>query len=265
MAEAGPWRDGSVSMKAGVFSIVTWKKAAAVPGQWGYSIVSDEGHPPGGLFITFEGIDGSGKSTLARFVFRELGEELGADRLIMTYEPGGWDGGESLRAIILGRDLKNVLTETLLFLADRTEHVERVIRPGLESGKVILCERYSDSTLAYQVFGKDFPRKIVEDISARAGFPKPDVTFWLDVPVKVAMERIVTRKGDPDRFEKDKSLLERIRIGYGAMEHEDPERFKKLDGTMDPEVLSNSVASTIMDLLKRKRGGGEIPWQEGEG
>jgi dTMP kinase len=252
-------------MKVGVFSIVTWKRAVTVLDQWGYSIVSDDGHPSRGLFVTFEGIDGSGKSTLARLVFRELAEELGADRLIMTYEPGGWDGGESLRAVILGRDLKNVLTETLLFLADRTEHVERVIRPGLESGKVVLCERYSDSTLAYQVFGKNFPREIVENIRTRADFPEPDVTFWLDVPVKIAMKRIVTRKGDPDRFEKDGSLLERIKIGYGAIGREDPGRFKRLDGTMGPKVLSNSVASTIMDLIKRKKDAGERPWQEDEG
>jgi len=181
-------------------------------------------------------------------------ERLGADRLIMTREPGGWDGGESLRKTLLGGNLKSVLTETLLFLADRAEHVERVIRPGLEGGKVILCERYSDSTLAYQVYGKNFPRWIVEEISAGGRFPRPDLTFWLDVPVGVALGRIVARKGKPDRFEKDGPLLERIRFGYGTLCREDPERFKRIDGTKDPGDLVDTMVSSIMAFLTRKRG-----------
>lgn len=216
------------------------------------STSSDKGHPSVGLFITFEGIDGSGKSTLTGSVFRKLVEKLGADRLIMTHEPGGWNGGEALRAALLSEDSKCVLTETLLFLADRAEHVARIIRPGLEAGKVILCERYSDSTLAYQVYGKNFPRKIVEDISSVGRFPRPDLTFWLDVPVRVALDRIIARGGKPDRFEEDSPLLERIGLGYGTLCREDPERFKRMDGTEEPGGLADTIVSNIMALLMRE-------------
>jgi len=225
-----------------------------VSGHWGSSTSFDERHPSLGLFITFEGIDGSGKSTLAGSVFRKLAERLGTDRMVMTHEPGGWEGGEVLRETLIGGDLKSVLTETLLFLADRAEHVERVIRPGLGAGKVILCERYSDSTLAYQVFGKSFPRGVVEEISAGGRFPRPDLTFWLDVPVRVALGRIVARKGKPDRFEKDGPLLERIRLGYGTLCHEEPERVKRMDGTNDPGDLADTMVSSIMALLMKKGG-----------
>ena len=215
---------------------------------------SDRVAAPRGLFITFEGIDGSGKSTQAESSFRSLIEELGEERLLRTFEPGGWTGGETIRSAILRRDLKSVFTETFLFLADRTEHVERVIEPGLTSGKLVLCERFSDSTLAYQVYGKGFPREILEEINARAGFPRPDITFWFDVPVQEAIERIAARKGVPDRFEKDGDLLDRIRLGYETICSEDPERFIRLDGTAKPDHLNRTVVTRILGMLKERRG-----------
>jgi dTMP kinase len=241
-------------MKGGGSSIDTSKGTTTVPDRSVSSTGSDSVTAPRGLFITFEGIDGSGKSTQAESSFRGLIEELGEDRLVRTFEPGGWAGGETIRSTILRGDLKSVFTETLLFLADRAEHVERVIGPGLTSGKLVLCERFSDSTLAYQVFGKGFPREILEEINARAGFPRPDITFWFDVPVAEAIGRIVARKGVPDRFEKDGALLERIRLGYETICSEEPERFIRLDGTAKLDHLNRTVVTKILGMLKESRG-----------
>jgi dTMP kinase len=205
-----------------------------------------------GLFVTFEGIDGSGKSTQSSATFECLCRNLGEDRIIRTFEPGGWEGGGSIRSVILSGAMKSTWTEVLLFLADRSEHVERVIRPSLLSGKVVICERFSDSTIAYQVFGKGFPRDVLDGISSFASFPEPDITFWLDIPVRVAMERINSRHTDPDRFESDHELLERIATGYAVLSRCEPDRIKRLDGMAPAEDLTETIVSVIMKRIEEK-------------
>ena len=202
-----------------------------------------------GLFVTFEGIDGSGKSTQSKAVFESLSAILGKDRVIKTHEPGDWSGGRDLRKTIISGNIRSTWAEVLIFLADRCEHVERIIRPALISGMVVLCERYSDSTTAYQVFGRGFPEDLFCEISRRALLPIPDVTFWFDIPVSVAMERIASRKSIPDRFENDAALLERISSGYESIFRNEPERITRLDGTSPESWLTQVIVSRILELI----------------
>jgi len=177
------------------------------------------------LFVTFEGIDGSGKSSLSEATGVAVASVLGGENIVRTHEPGGWDGGETLRSLILSGSSENTWTELLLFLADRCEHVHRVIRPAILSGKVILCERFTDSTVAYQSFGRGFPRDIIETFSQSRG-------------------------KTPDRFEKDPGLLERIASGYRTIHESEPERVIRIDGNLPPGVISSEVSSVILDRLE---------------
>lgn len=198
------------------------------------------------LFVTFEGIDGSGKSTQSKAVFEYLAGILGRERVLKTYEPGGWDGGGAIRSAIISGSIESMWTEVLLFLADRCEHVERVIRPALISGVIVLCERFSDSTIAYQSFGRGFPKEVLDDIALKANIPVPEMTFWLDVPVNIAQERIASRKGSPDRFETDTALLKRISSGYESIFHSEPERITRLDGRSASSALTEKIVSQIL-------------------
>lgn len=200
------------------------------------------------MFVTFEGIDGSGKSTQSKAVFESLVEILGSKRVLRTHEPGGWNGGESIRSAIISGNFENIWAEVLLFLADRCEHVERVIRPALQSGVIVLCERFSDSTIAYQSFGRGFPKTVLDDISSKANIPVPEMTFWFDIPVEIALERIGSRKGSPDRFEEDAALLERISNGYENLFLVEPERIIRLDGRSASSELTESI---VFKILKR--------------
>lgn len=204
------------------------------------------------MFVTFEGIDGSGKSSLSEATGVAVASVLGGENIVRTHEPGGWDGGETLRSLILSGSSENTWTELLLFLADRCEHVHRVIRPAILSGKVILCERFTDSTVAYQSFGRGFPRDIIETFSQRAGFPVPDITFWIDLPVETALKRIIDRGKNPDRFERDPGLLERIASGYRTIHESEPERVVRIDGNLPPGVISSEVSSVILDRLEAR-------------
>ncbi len=209
------------------------------------------------MFVTFEGIDGSGKSSLSEAAENNIVPRLGRERVIRTHEPGGWEKGQGLRSLILSGSSESTWTEVLLFLADRCEHVHRVIGPAILSGKVILCERFTDSTVAYQSYGRGFPKDIIEVFSQRAGFPVPDITFWIDLPVGTALKRIRGRGTAPDRFEKDPGLLERIALGYRTIHESEPERVFRIDGNLSPEVISSEVSSVILDRLEAWQDRGE--------
>ena len=158
------------------------------------------------MFITIEGIDGSGKSTQAIRLSRWL-EDFTGRRTISTFEPGGWDGGKSLREFILGSKGYSALSELLLFLADRSEHVSRVILPALTEGHNVICERYNDSTLAYQSGGHKLKISDAERLIAACNFPEPDIKIFLDIDPETAYSRITSRT--PDKFEAEGLLLMR--------------------------------------------------------
>ena len=187
------------------------------------------------LFITFEGIEGSGKTTHLRRLaawLRAAGHEV-----LETREPGGTPAGSALRTLLLGTDAVPLspLAELLLYCADRTQHVEEVIRPALAAGRVVLCDRFSDSTIAYQGYGRGLDLVTVRalDATARAGL-SPDLTFLLDCPVPVGLARAGVRRGTAvggDRFERETlEFHARVRAGFAALAAAEPTRFCTLDG-----------------------------------
>ncbi len=155
------------------------------------------------LFITLEGIDGSGKSTQAKKIAEWL-ENFTGRKTICTFEPGGWEGGRTLREFILGSKDYNALSELLLFLADRSEHVEKVILPALNSGHNVICERYNASTMAYQSGGHKLELSHVKRIISACNFPEPDAKIFLDLTPEIAFERMKSRKNLNDKSEDDK-------------------------------------------------------------
>jgi dTMP kinase len=182
------------------------------------------------MFISFEGCEGCGKTTHSRTLAEYLREQ-GKDVLV-TREPGGTRFGEKLREILLdaAEDFSD-RAEIFLFAADRIQHVQTVIRPALQQGKVVLCDRYIDSTFAYQVGGRRLPRELVNYlIFVSADGLLPDLTFYLDVPPAVGLARAGQRKETATRFEKeDAAFHQRVRQSFLSLVRENPVRIKAID------------------------------------
>jgi len=182
-----------------------------------------------GLFISFEGIDGAGKSThIARL--QEHLRALGRD-VCLTREPGGTPLGESIREWVLHQPVDTV-TEVLLMFAARAEHLDKVIRPALQAGHVVLCDRFTDATLAYQGAGRGVDMSFLRALAARveAG-TRPTLTVLFDVPPAVSRERLAGLK-TPDRFEQEQQdFFERVRQGYLELAAAEPGRFVVLDAS----------------------------------
>ena len=194
------------------------------------------------MFITFEGIDGCGKSTQARLLVDKLCSARGEDSVIWTKEPGGWPGGNSLRQILLEGSLRHPLTELFLFLADRCEHVEQVILPALAAGEIVVCERYNDSTMAYQWGGRGIDREKIDGLFRWASFPSPDITFWIDLPAEKAYDRMVSRGTPPDRLESEGiPFLSRVRQGFFTLAEENPDRIVTVDGNKEAAFLASEI------------------------
>lgn len=202
-----------------------------------------------GLFVSFEGIEGCGKSTQ---VDRLLGELTGRRvPCVAMREPGGTPLGQQVRAILL--DLANAdmtpQAELLLYGASRAQLVRAAIRPAFSRGHVVLCDRYADSTLAYQCFGRGLARATVDAVNdvATDGL-WPDVTILLDVPVEVGIGRV---RGEPDRIEREGlDFHQRVRDGFLALAAASPARFFVLDGTEPVDALAVRVAKRVLDSLK---------------
>ncbi len=202
-----------------------------------------------GLFITFEGIDGCGKSTQLNLAEKFLIKE-GRDVLI-TREPGAKGLGEKLREILLNYD-GNVSDkcESFLFLADRAQHIDEIVQPALNSGKIVLCDRYTDSTLAYQGWGR---KQNIDEINMlnniATGGLKPDLTFVFDVDIETSFKRVGKNK---DRMESaGYDFHQRVRNGYLELAKQEPERIKVIDGTKSVNEISDEVIKNINILLKK--------------
>jgi len=200
------------------------------------------------MFITFEGIDGSGKSTQARLFAEWLKGSCGR-RVLLTREPGGWDGGSILRSMVINGELKHPWSEAYLFMLDRAEHVAQILNPALVSGADVVCERYHDSTLAYQVWGRGLPIDVFDRLAELSAFPVPDVTLLLDLPVETAMRRAAVR-GSLDAFESEGAcFMTRIREGYLALAKREPKRWVVLDC----ESLSvNDVFDAVLNSVRAR-------------
>ena len=211
-----------------------------------------------GLLVTFEGIEGSGKSTLISLVHDALVKK-DLD-LTVTREPGGSDLGRSLRKALLDPAAAAVspMAELFLYAADRAQHINDVIAPALRAGNVVLCDRFSDATLAYQGYGRGLPLDIVREVDGKAtGGLKPDLTVLLDISTREGIKRARgrnERKGvsDESRFDnEDLPFHEAVRDGYLALSESDPERFLILDGMASLEELTVRVVEEIVARLER--------------
>ncbi len=212
-----------------------------------------------GLFVTFEGIEGSGKTTQIRKAVDYL-EEKGIP-CVMTGEPGGTPLGSELRKILLDKTVLALSgrTELLLFAADRAQHVEEVIAPAMKKGKVVLCDRFSDATVAYQGYGRGQDKGYVRslcDFASRSLVP--DMTFLFDISADTGLGRIIDRAhkaGDvprEDRFERERlKFHEIIRDGYLDLAREEPERFRVIDASRDIDVVHRDVRIHLKGLIER--------------
>lgn len=204
-----------------------------------------------GLFVTFEGCEGSGKTTQVEMLAAYL-RAAGHD-VMVTREPGGTAVGERIRELLLApeHDGMTARTEALLFAADRAQKVDELIRPALLEGKVVLSDRYVDSSLAYQGVGRGLGAAAVRDLNEWAtNALAPDLTFYLDVPYEVALARMAGRP--EDRIEREPEQFHaRVRKAYLALAERYASRMVQLDATDTPEAVSERVKEHVDRLLGR--------------
>ncbi|MGI3170727.1 dTMP kinase [Pseudooceanicola sp. C21-150M6] len=208
------------------------------------------GARPGGLFLSFEGIDGSGKSTQARLLADAL-REAGMD-VVLTREPGGSPGAEEIRALVLQGDPDrwSAETEILLFTAARRDHLERTIRPALTRGAVVICDRFADSTRMYQGLSRGDLRGAVDRLHALMIGVEPDLTVLIDMDPEVGLARAKGRQGVEERFEDFGADLQRkMRAGFLALAEEFSGRFRVIDGAAAPETVAAQVREAVAPLL----------------
>ncbi len=199
-----------------------------------------------GLFITFEGVDGCGKSTQLELVAEFLSKNY---EVIKTKEPGAKGLGEKLREILLNYDGEIApRCESFLFLADRAQHISQIVKPAVNSGKIVLCDRHTDSTVAYQGYGRNINLDEINYLNnlATEGM-KPDLTLVFDVDIKTSMERVGKNK---DRMESGGvEFFERVRNGYLEIAKHDSKRVKLIDSTKSIDEVFKEVLSYITPLL----------------
>jgi dTMP kinase len=203
-------------------------------------------------FITFEGGEGAGKSTQIRFLAAHLASA--GVRHIVTREPGGSPGAEEIRQLLVtgAADRWSALSETLLFYAARVDHWQRVIRPALEAGTVVLCDRFADSTIAYQAYAGGMDRKQIETLHELV-LPgvQPDLTLILDLSPEAGLRRAVSRAGAEERFEsKGITFHERLREGFLDIAARHAERCVVIDANRPVEAVSDAVTASVRQRLK---------------
>ncbi|MBS0126556.1 dTMP kinase [Thetidibacter halocola] len=204
----------------------------------------------GGLFVSFEGIDGSGKSTQARLLADHM-RELGND-VILTREPGGSPGAEEIRALVLQGDPDrwSAETELLLFTAARRDHLERTIRPALEAGKVVICDRFADSTRMYQGLSRGDLRAKVDRLHDLMIGLEPHLTLLIDMDPGAALTRAKARATPEERFEDfGLSLQERMRQGFLDLAREFAARFVVIDGNRAVDTVAADVRAAVSARL----------------
>jgi dTMP kinase len=201
------------------------------------------------LFITFEGEEGSGKTFQTRALYRELNKM--AVPAVLTHEPGGTIAGERIsRLVKWARDTGiSPLTELLLFNASRAQLVEEVIQLALKNGKVVICDRHTDSTLAYQGYGRGLDIDLIKQMNGAAvGQLKPDLTILLDIHFETGIARKANRKHD--RFEQaDISFHNKVRQGYLTLAQQEPERWLVIDATLPKNQISRIIREKVLQLL----------------
>jgi len=209
-----------------------------------------------GLFISFEGIDGAGKSTHIEGVaarFRDAGRAV-----VLTREPGGTPLSEKLRELVLHEPM-DALTEALLMFAARREHLVQVIEPALARGEVVLCDRFTDATFAYQGGGRGFEWAVLGKLEAMVqqlpdgGLRQPDLTVWFDLDPAIAAERLASARV-PDKFESQPTdFFAAVRAGYARREAEMPQRFARINAAQAREVVWEDVERVLTPWFQKAR------------
>lgn len=207
-----------------------------------------------GLFISFEGIDGAGKSTHIDRVaqlFRDAGRAV-----VLTREPGGTPLSEKLRELVLHEPM-DALTEALLMFAARREHLVQVIEPALACGDVVLCDRFTDATFAYQGGGRGFDWQVLTQLERMVqALPdgrlrQPELTVWFDLDPQIAAQRLASARV-PDKFESQPAdFFGAVRAGYAKRQAEMPDRFARIDAAQSKEAVGMEVSLVVNEWLKR--------------
>jgi dTMP kinase len=207
-----------------------------------------------GLFISFEGIDGAGKSThIARVaeMFRQAGRAV-----VLTREPGGTPLSEKLRELVLHEPM-DALTEALLMFAARREHLVQVIEPALARGDVVLCDRFTDATFAYQCGGRGFDWQVLTQLERMVqalpdgGLRQTELTIWFDLDPQIAAQRLASARV-PDKFESQPAdFFAAVRAGYAKRQAEMPDRFARIDAAQSMEAVGADVERVVSEWLKR--------------
>lgn len=207
-----------------------------------------------GIFISFEGIEGSGKTTQARLLYNYLYKK--GLNPVLTEEPGGTDIGREIRKILLSPGHFNIhpVTELLLYNASRSQHVNEIILPAIKSGRIVITDRFSDSTYAYQGQGRGLNRDIINRIDEiSTGGIRPDITILIDVDVNVGLMR--NRKANKvDRIELEEiQFHRRVRDGYLEIARQEPDRIKIIDGSKEIEEIHREVIAEMESILSPMR------------
>lgn len=201
-------------------------------------------------FITFEGPEGSGKTTVINEVYHRLVKDCD---VIMTREPGGVPTGEEIRKIVLEGNDMDIRTEAMLFAASRREHLVLKVIPALKEGKIVLCDRYIDSSLAYQGYARGIG---VEEVRALNEFAinglYPDLTIYLNVSAEVGRERIIKNSRDQNRLDQeDLKFHEKVIEGYQEIIHNESQRFKSVNADQPLENVVEDTYQTIIKYLEK--------------
>jgi len=208
-----------------------------------------------GLFVTFEGIEGCGKTTQAELLRQNL--EKDGHRVVFTREPGGTKVGERIRDVLLDNRIRGMepLTELFLYLASRAQHVQELVRPALEDGAIVVCDRFADASLAYQGAGRGIgiSRVLMLNDAATSGLV-PDYTILLDLPVELGLRRMSARakgKYEQDRIEQEETdFHSRVRDAYLALAQKSSGRIEVFDGTGGKEELAEEILSSVRKILR---------------
>ena len=204
------------------------------------------------LFITFEGIDGCGKSTQAKILHDKL-REIDSTALL-TEEPGGTQGANEIRKLLLRENnfSWSVETEVLLFMAARNDHVEKKVKPALEKGYTVICDRFIDSTLVYQGMRSDLAKKLCLSLYDLIG-QEPNLTFLIDMKPQKALDRALSRKNKEDRFENYGAPFQiKLRDTFLRLAAENPKRLIVIEGDGDKNQIANDVFSHVQKYIINK-------------
>lgn len=198
------------------------------------------------MFISFEGTEGVGKTTLIGKMFEHF--QASGREVVLTREPGGTPMAEQIRSLLLSVNHEESMshdTELLLMYAARAQHLQQVIMPAVAAGKIVLCDRFSDSSFAYQCAGRGLSRNKLKLLNDHFVEKMPDISFWLDAPIELGMTR-ARERGALDRFEQEKlSFFEKVRSGFAEIHQHEPKRMKRLDATQSPEQVFSDALSEL--------------------